>query len=117
MNNRTVCDDCFQNDNPNRVICDGICRRPFHADCANFSKNALMYYREMPNLQWFCDSCIQTRSSNFMAANVKECAHEVLRHLNGSSTLFNDFNSNVINSMSSPLYIQHPLIALWATFV
>lgn len=89
MNNCTVCDGCFGNENPNKIICDGICRQSFHAECANFSKNALLCYREMPNLQWFCDGCIiQTRSSNV------------------SSPLFNKFNSTVVIPTSSPSYVQ-----------
>ena len=94
MNNCTVCDCSFRNDNPNKIICDGICRQSFHAECVNFSKNTLLCYREMPNLQWLCDCCIiQTRSSNV------------------SSPSFNKFNSTVVNSTSSPSNVQHSLIA------
>ena len=94
MNNCAVCDGCFRNENPNKIICDGICRQSFHAECANFSKNALICYREMPNLQWFCDGCIiQTRLSNV------------------SSSLFNKFNSTVVTPASSPSYVQRSLIA------
>lgn len=94
MNNCTVCDGCFQNDHRNKIICDGICRQPFHAECANFSKDALLCYREMPNLQWFCDGCIiQTRLSNV------------------SSRQFDNFNSTAIIPTSSPSYAQCTLIA------
>lgn len=37
MNNCAVCDGCFRNER-NKIICDGICRQCFHAECANFSK-------------------------------------------------------------------------------
>ncbi|XP_037050719.1 uncharacterized protein LOC119084759 [Bradysia coprophila] len=94
MNNCTVCDGCFRNDNPNKIICDGICRQSFHAECVNFNKNALMCYREMPNLQWFCDGCIiQSRSSNVV------------------SPLATKFNSTVAIPTSSPSYVQRSLIA------
>lgn len=94
MNNCAVCDGCFRNVNPNKIICDGICRQSFHAECANFSKNVLICYREMPNLQWFCDGCIiQTRLSNV------------------SSSLFNKFNSTMVIPASSPSYVQRSLIA------
>lgn len=94
MNNCIVCDDGFRNDNPNKIICDGICRQSFHAECVNFSKNSLLCYREMPNLQWLCDGCIiQTCSSNV------------------SSPPFNKFNSTVVIPTSSPSYIQRSLIA------
>lgn len=92
MNNCAVCDGCFRNDNPDKVICDGICRQSFHAECANFSKNALLCYREMPNLQWFCDGCImQIRSSNVTSP-------------------FNNFNSAVVFPTSSPSYVQRSFI-------
>ena len=89
MNNCAVCDGGFRNGHPNKIICDGVCRQSFHAECANFSKDALLCYREMPNLQWFCDGCIiQTRSCNV------------------SSPRFNNFNS----TSSSPC-VQRTLIA------
>ena len=88
MNSCNVCDDGFRNGNPNKIICDGICRQAFHANCVNFNKDALLHYREMPNLQWFCDSCIiQTRS------------------INVSSSPLN--NSTVFVPTSSPRYVQH----------
>lgn len=94
MNNCTVCDECFRNDNPNKIICDGVCRQVFHAECVNFNKDALLCYREMPNLHWFCDSCtIQTRSFNV------------------SSPPFNKFNSTVVVPTSSPSYVQRSLPA------
>ena len=95
MNNCTVCDDSFRNDNPNKVICDGVCRQSFHAECVNFSKNSLLCYREMPNLQWLCDGCIiQTRSSNV------------------SFHPFNKVNSTVVIPTSSPSsYIERSLIS------
>lgn len=95
MNNCTVCDDSFRNDNPNKVICDGVCRQSFHAECVNFSKNSLLCYREMPNLQWLCDGCIiQTRSSNVSF-------HPV-----------NKANSTVVFPTSSPSsYIDRSLIS------
>lgn len=95
MNNCTVCDDHLRNDRPNKVICDGICRQVFHAECVNFNKDALSYYREMPNLQWFCDNCIvQTSTSNV------------------SSQLFNSFNkfnSTVAARTSSPFFVHRSL--------
>lgn len=95
MNNCTVCDDSFRNDNPNKVICDGVCRQSFHAECVNFSKNSLLCYREMPNLQWLCDGCIiQTRSSNV------------------SFHPFNKANSTVVFPTSSPSsYTDRSLIS------
>src|ERR1700704_1029884 len=94
MNNCTSCGDCFRNDHPNKIICDGNCRQSFHADCVNFSKEALLCYREMPNLQCFCDSCIiQARSSNI------------------SSPLFNKFNSTAVIPTSSPSSVQCSVIA------
>lgn len=91
MNNCTLCDDGFRNNNPNKIICDGICRQVFHAECVNFNKDALLQYRQMPNLQWFCDSCIiQIRSCNV------------------SSPLLNKFNSTVVPT-SSPFYVQRSL--------
>ncbi len=93
MNNCTVCDDSFRNGNPNKVICDGICRQSFHAECVNFSKDSLLCYREMPNLQWLCDGCIiQIRSSNV------------------SFPPLNKFNSTVVIPTSSPSYIERSLI-------
>lgn len=94
MNNCTVCDGCFRNENPNKIICDGICRQSFHAECVNFSKNALSCYRELPNLQWFCDGCIiQTRSSNV------------------SSPPFDKLNSTVVIPTSSLSFNQRSLNA------
>lgn len=93
MNNCTVCDECF--DSLNKVICDGICRQSFHAECVNFSKDALLCYREMPNLQWFCDGCIfQTRS------------------LNVSSPPFNKANSTIAVTTSSPCIVERSQIAV-----
>lgn len=92
MNNCAVCDGCFRNDHPNKVICDGICRQSFHAECANFSKDALSCYREMPNLQWFCDGCIfQSRSSNV------------------SPSQFSKFSSTAVSPTSLPSYMQRTL--------
>ena len=56
MNNCTLCDDCIRYYTRNKVILDGICRQAFHAECVSFNKDALLYYREMPNLQWLCDT-------------------------------------------------------------
>lgn len=94
MNNCTVCDGSFRNDNPNKIICDGICRQCFHADCVNFSKDALRCYREMPNLQWFCDGCI-----------VQTCSSNVL------SPPFNKLNSTVVIPTSSSSHIRPSFIA------
>lgn len=95
MNNCTVCDDFFRIDNPDKVICDGVCRRVFHANCVNFSKDALLFYREMPNLQWFCDNCIlQSRS------------------INVSSPPFRKLNSTVVIPTSSPSYAQRSFHAI-----
>lgn len=88
-----MCDECF--DHPNKVICDGICRRSFHAECVNFSEAALLCYREMPNLQWFCDGCIfQTRS------------------LNVSSPPFSKVNSTIALITSSPYPVERSQIAV-----
>lgn len=96
MNNCTACNDCFRNDSRNKVICDGICRQAFHAECVNFNKDALLHYREMPNLKWLCDTCI-IHSSNVSYA---------------SSRRFNEFNSTVFARTSSPSYVRSSLPAV-----
>lgn len=97
MNNCTVCDDGFRNDNPNKIICDGICRQVFHAECVNFNKDALLQYRQIPNLQWFCDNCIIQVRLPTSSSNV-------------SSPLFSKLNSTVVPT-SSPFYVQRSLPA------
>lgn len=98
MNNCTVCDDGFRNDNPNKIICDGICRQVFHAECVNFNNDALLQYRQIPNLQWFCDNCIIQVRSPTSSSNV-------------SSHLFSKLNSTVVVPTSSPFYVQRSLPA------
>lgn len=93
MNNCDSCDGSFRND-PNKIICDGNCRQSFHAACVNFSAEGLLCYREMPNLQWFCDNCIiQARSVNV------------------SFPQFDKFNSAAALPTSSPFELRRSLIA------
>lgn len=99
MNNCTVCDDCFRNDNRNKVICDGYCRQAFHAECINFNKEALLHYREIPNLQWLCDTCIiQMRSSN-------------VSFVSSSTPRFNKLNFTSFARTSSPSYVRSSITA------
>lgn len=42
------------------IDCDGFCKKSFHVDCVNITKNSLEDIERNNNIKWFCNNCLET---------------------------------------------------------